>query len=135
MLDYLWAGLPILSTEGDSMADLVEKKGLGICCGYQSVEDWLEAFQKMANDDLFRGGCRESVSLARNDFRWKNSVAPLIEALRAPARIRELNRPFSWLFHEPFASLAKASLSLKEEGIAGFMERFQRKIARKRNES
>ena len=29
MLDYLWAGLPMVLTRGDSMADLAERQALG----------------------------------------------------------------------------------------------------------
>ncbi len=34
ILDYIWAGLPIISTKGDSFADLIEKKCLGTVVDY-----------------------------------------------------------------------------------------------------
>src|SRR5690606_8326421 len=30
ILDYLWAGLPMVVTQGDTFADLVEAEGLGV---------------------------------------------------------------------------------------------------------
>ncbi|MCJ7473408.1 MAG: glycosyltransferase, partial [Actinobacteria bacterium] len=30
ILDYIWTGLPIISTRGDSLSDMIEKNGLGI---------------------------------------------------------------------------------------------------------
>ena len=29
-MDYLWAGLPVISTEGDYLSAMIDKKGLGI---------------------------------------------------------------------------------------------------------
>ena len=37
ILDYLWAGLPMVVTEGDSMAELVEREGLGIVVPAEDV--------------------------------------------------------------------------------------------------
>ncbi|HEY9766867.1 MAG TPA: hypothetical protein V6C82_10890 [Chroococcales cyanobacterium] len=131
VLDCLWAGLPILTTEGDAMADLVERKKLGVCCRYRDQGDWKGAFEKMASDESFRRDCRERVLVARADYRWDKSVAPLLERLRSFERPHRGGRPVSWLHLEPWSYLLKAVLSLKEEGVSGFFERVDRFIARR----
>src|SRR5206468_8785633 len=37
ILDYLWASLPIVATEGDSFATLIEAEGLGLTVPAQDV--------------------------------------------------------------------------------------------------
>jgi glycosyltransferase involved in cell wall biosynthesis len=42
ILDYLWAGLPILSSKGDELAEQIEREGAGMALPYQNVDSWVE---------------------------------------------------------------------------------------------
>jgi hypothetical protein len=43
VLDYIWAGLPIVCTRGDAVGDLVEANGLGHVVDYGDVDGLVEA--------------------------------------------------------------------------------------------
>ena len=42
LLDYIWAGLPIVATKGDTFGELIEKHHLGEPCPLMIVMHWLK---------------------------------------------------------------------------------------------
>ncbi len=60
VLDYFWAGLPCLVTEGDSMADLVAERGAGRVLGFTDVAGWTKALAELVEDP----GARQSEGIA-----------------------------------------------------------------------
>jgi hypothetical protein len=93
MLDYLWAGLPIVATGGDTFGDLVTTEGLGVTVPEQDVDALADALERTLYDDEFAAGCRESVARVRGDYRWETVLRPLIEFCRAPRRAPDLVGP------------------------------------------
>ena len=87
VLDYLWAGLPILTTEGDGMAELVAQERLGEVLRYEDVEGWKLAIRALADDKARRAEVRERVSRIAPRFRWSEAVGPLLAYCQAPYRI------------------------------------------------
>jgi len=84
ILDYLWAGLPVLTTRGDSMADLVEAEDLGAVVDYEDVAGTADALRQLAEDrDRLRQCARRSRDVARR-FRWPEVARPLRDYCRAP---------------------------------------------------
>jgi glycosyltransferase involved in cell wall biosynthesis len=77
MLDYLWAGLPIISSRGDSWADLIEKNGLGTTVSCGDVDDVVKAITRMAEDRVYRERCREQVRKITADYTWDGLVSRL----------------------------------------------------------
>ncbi|MCX7521030.1 glycosyltransferase [Microbacterium sp. STN6] len=86
ILDYLWAGLPMVVTEGDSFADLVEAEGLGIVVPPQDVRALTAALEKALYDKEFIAQCRANVERVRQSFYWDRALAPLVEFMRSPSR-------------------------------------------------
>lgn len=84
ILDYLWAGLPIVTTEGDSFGDLVASENLGAAVPEQDVEALEDALELMLYDDDALAAARAGVARVREQFRWSRTLAPLIEFCRAP---------------------------------------------------
>jgi glycosyltransferase involved in cell wall biosynthesis len=78
MLDYLWAGLPILSSKGDCWADAIEKHGLGITVPPKDVDALVAAIMRMAGDKPFRERCRKHVLEAAGAYRWSTLAERLI---------------------------------------------------------
>jgi glycosyltransferase involved in cell wall biosynthesis len=80
VLDYLWAGLPMVLTEGDTLADLVARQGAGVAVPPGDVEAIAEGLRQMlrhppapeAGAELVRG------------LHWERVAAPLVEFCRAP---------------------------------------------------
>lgn len=84
ILDYLWAGLPIVTTEGDSFGDLVEKEDLGASIPERDQAALVAALQKYLYDPSAVAEARANVQRVRQDFVWERALAPLVEFCRQP---------------------------------------------------
>lgn len=84
ILDYLWAGLPIVTTEGDSFGDLVEKEGLGVSVPERDVEALAEALERMLFDAPAKKAAQAAVARVRERFTWDETLRPLVEFCRDP---------------------------------------------------
>lgn len=87
VIDYLWAGLPIVTTGGDQLADLIEAESAGIAVPYQNVEAWKAAIAKILLDSSFRQKCKEGSAKLACQFTWDKAVAPLLAYCRNPHRL------------------------------------------------
>ena len=77
MLDYVWAGLPIIATKGDAWADLIERNGLGITVPPDDIDGIVRAIIKMADDTSFRMKSKEQVQTIANDYGWDALIVNL----------------------------------------------------------
>src|SRR5258708_27001703 len=75
VLDYLWAGLPVVTTRGDSMADLVANHDLGAVVEYGDVPGLTLALQSLAGTDRRREGAARSPTPAPA-LPWSRLSAP-----------------------------------------------------------
>lgn len=129
ILDYLWAGLPILTTTGDSMADLVHASGLGLAMLPEDTDAWMDAFQRMGTDAAWRRACAERTEEVAKQYTWDRAIAPLQAFCMAPYHTPKPRA--GWHLHGPFSLLTKAGLALKDEGLAGLVQRGKRYMARR----
>jgi len=79
VLDYLNAGLPILTSRGDFFADYVEDNGLGRAVEIHDGEAWATAILEFAENEELCRTCREDVLGKRGDFTWPKVVAPVVD--------------------------------------------------------
>lgn len=86
ILDYLWAGLPIVSTAGDSFADLIDREGLGATVGERDVDALADALESVLFDESVAQEARQNVQRVRQEFTWDKAMAPLVEFCRNPLR-------------------------------------------------
>jgi GT2 family glycosyltransferase/glycosyltransferase involved in cell wall biosynthesis len=84
VLDYLWSGLPIVSTAGDAFADLVEREGLGVVVPSEDPDALAAALEKVLYDTEFAAACRLRIEAVRERFTWETVLAPLVEFCRNP---------------------------------------------------
>ena len=77
ILDYLWAGLPMIVTRGDSFADLIEKEQLGIVVPSQDSQALAKAILSLVDDDPCIQTLKHNISLMRPRFYWEEVVKPL----------------------------------------------------------
>jgi glycosyltransferase involved in cell wall biosynthesis len=84
ILDYLWAGLPMVVTEGDSMAELVQREGLGIVVPAGDAAALEKALEKVLFDEKFARSARANVVRVATGFRWDTVLAPLVDFVRHP---------------------------------------------------
>lgn len=84
VLDYLWAGLPIVTTDGDSFADLVRTERLGVVVPASDDEALANALERVLYDAEFAAGCAERIAVVRERFTWETALAPLLRFCRDP---------------------------------------------------
>jgi glycosyltransferase involved in cell wall biosynthesis len=79
VLDYLWAGLPVVLTRGDSMADLAERRALGATVDPEDGDGFAAACAELLEDDDLRARTSVRVREAAAAFRWEEAARPLID--------------------------------------------------------
>ncbi len=77
LLDYIWAGLPIVTTRGDSVSELVEQHRLGRVVDYGDVRQVTDALLELLDTPNLRGVYRPGFEEVREQFTWERAVEPL----------------------------------------------------------
>jgi glycosyltransferase involved in cell wall biosynthesis len=95
ILDYLWTGLPIISTKGDSLSELVEKEGLGLTVDAMDAEMLAEKIIYLAENRDFYNSCRQKIAKAAEVYNWEKVCEPLIQFCSDPvsSAVRKKLRP------------------------------------------
>jgi hypothetical protein len=88
VVDYLWAGLPVVATRGDALAELVAERGLGRAVGYRDVDGWADALSELLDDAGAGAAAREHVAQVREELAWSRVVEPLARLLELPGKRR-----------------------------------------------
>lgn len=76
VLDYLWAGLPTIITEGDPLGDEIRANGLGITTNYNDPKDVEKAIMSMLNKSK-RKEYQKNIVSYRGKYKWENVIKPL----------------------------------------------------------
>jgi glycosyltransferase involved in cell wall biosynthesis len=95
ILDYLWASLPVVATEGDVLSDLVAARGLGLTVPPGDVDALEQALMRMLDDDGFRKTCANAIATVAPELAWSRALAPLVEFCRHPRRAPDLVDPLT----------------------------------------
>ncbi|MEA2702572.1 MAG: hypothetical protein QOD63_517 [Actinomycetota bacterium] len=91
ILDYIWASLPTVATRGDSLAEVIERRGLGITVPPGVVDALATAHGTMLDDDGRRAECAANAVALAPELVWSKALAPLVEFCRAPRRAPDLD--------------------------------------------
>lgn len=85
-LDYLWAGLPLVTSDGDAFADLVRSHDAGVVVPPGDVGALADALVELAiNEERRRRWARASADAAAS-LRWSETLRPLLAFVAAPRR-------------------------------------------------
>jgi GT2 family glycosyltransferase/glycosyltransferase involved in cell wall biosynthesis len=90
ILDYLWAGLPIVATEGDTFGELIPQHGLGLVVPAEDVDALTEALSRLLSDEELANSCRAAIADYAPEATWTKVLTPLIDFCRAPRRAADL---------------------------------------------
>jgi len=93
ILDYLWASLPIVATRGDSFAEVIEQRKLGITVEPNDVEALEAALHALLTDEELAASCRAAIAEHVAEFRWSKALEPIVEFCRNPRRAPDLVDP------------------------------------------
>ena len=77
ILDYLWATLPILATQGDSFAELIERHRLGVIVPYGNVQVIADAIVNVFDHPQQLEQIKHNLLNIREQFHWTSVTAPL----------------------------------------------------------
>jgi glycosyltransferase involved in cell wall biosynthesis len=94
ILDYLWAGLPMVVTEGDHFAELIEAENLGIVVKAKDVDGLSRALERVLFDEEFAEEARRNIARVRERFVWDAAMRPLVNFI-ADARHARDNAHFA----------------------------------------
>lgn len=84
MLDYLWAGLPMVSTEGDEFARLIAADELGAVVPATDVPALTAALRRLLDDPAASADAAARVRALAPDYFWRNTLAPLVRYCADP---------------------------------------------------
>ncbi len=90
ILDYLWASLPIVATEGDTFSEVIRAGGLGRVVPERDVDALVTALEEMLYDEAAAASARGRITEQARAFRWSTTLAPLVEFCRDPRRAADL---------------------------------------------
>jgi glycosyltransferase involved in cell wall biosynthesis len=136
VLDYIWAGLPVLCTEGDHFAKEIETHAMGAVARYGSVEDWVRLIEEHSVPERRIDAGARVVAYA-NNHRWSCSVAPLVPVLDrlVPSADRTLVRSglLALLGHRLPSLVLRASRAFERGGLGALASGLRRRaVARLR---
>lgn len=77
MLDYLWAGMPILCTEGDAFAELVRTEGLGLVVPAEDPVALAAAITVLVGDGNDAAQARRRIAELAPRYQWDVVCQPL----------------------------------------------------------
>jgi glycosyltransferase involved in cell wall biosynthesis len=120
LLDCIWAGLPIVTTTGDSFADAVSDRLLGRVVGYEDVDGYAAALAAVLVLD--RESFAERFANARRELEWPRVVEPLAAIVDAPAGSPRPHRGENLAQGVRYARL-RGQLVLRSRGLAGLARR------------
>ncbi len=89
ILDYLWAGLPIVCTKGDYFGELVENAHLGKTVDFENekaLADTLTEILEDSNSEYYKK-CRENIAVVAEDYKWSKVTLPLVDFCLEPRHL------------------------------------------------
>ena len=102
LLDYIWAGVPVLATAGDTLVDSIAQRGLGRTVPPGRPDLLAQAILDMLADEGLRERVKLNAEAVREELTWTRAVEPIagflnrvafapdaIEASRSAARVRQ----------------------------------------------
>jgi glycosyltransferase involved in cell wall biosynthesis len=134
VVDYLAAGLPVVTTDGDALADLVRASGCGVVVPPHDVDALTDALAGLAGDPDRRRdqSVRASVEARRLD--WDTVAAPLADFCRAPRRAPDLVAPAetrALLAVQRGSAVQRVRAAVAEGGVGLVADRLKARLGRR----
>jgi glycosyltransferase involved in cell wall biosynthesis len=81
LFDAIWAGLPVVATEGGYAADLVRQEECGVVVRPSDPDSVASGMERLLTDNTFHAGAVSNLEHLRPRFSWTNVTRPLVEAI------------------------------------------------------
>jgi len=116
ILDYIWAGVPVVSSSGDSMQEIIEKNGIGICVSPGDVSGYADAIKKAVFDEKFSNRCRRASASIRGALSWDNVTKPLRDYCASPMISPDRLKMLQQIEHVKKQFFVNVAREVKQEG-------------------
>ena len=93
VLDYFWAGLPVVTTAGDALSDAVIERGAGAAVPARDAEGLADALDRLLSDGALRQAAGEASARLGAEYRWERVLEPLVAFCEHPTRSPDLLDP------------------------------------------
>lgn len=93
ILDYLWAGLPVVATRGDSFAPLIEQRGAGRTVEALDVGGLEAALADVLLDPVLAADARAASLGLAAEMTWAQNLGPLLDFCRSARRAADIACP------------------------------------------
>jgi glycosyltransferase involved in cell wall biosynthesis len=84
VMDYIWAKLPIITTEGDSIAKMVKDENIGEVVKYESTHQLARVIESVLANKSLRDIYKKNLEKIISRFHWENVTKPLIDYCISP---------------------------------------------------
>ena len=90
LLDYLWCGLPVISTGGDDLAESIAGQGAGVVVPAGDLGALAAAISRAVGDEGWRVEAGAAAESLGRRYAWDRVTVPLAEFCATPARSPDL---------------------------------------------
>jgi glycosyltransferase involved in cell wall biosynthesis len=84
LLDYVWAGLPILATRGDALSEMLASESVARLVLPQDVDGVARAILALLSNPNLRADCAPALGHVAARYTWEKVARPLLEFCAAP---------------------------------------------------
>ena len=137
IVDYLWCGLPVVTTGGDELGALIGTRGAGTPVAAEDVDGYAAALAGLLDDPARHAAVGAAARELARDLTWDAVAAPLVDFCAAPRRAPDLlldaaDRELLGLRVGPARGslTARAGATLREGGAGLLARRLVRRISR-----
>lgn len=105
VLDYIWAGLPMILSAGDDFGDWIEREHIGISVGSGDVRGWANAIRAMLQNVPEREQMKQRLGELAPGFHWAKAAEPLLRYCAKPyktSRVSPLRKKLAPLLSSGF---------------------------------
>jgi glycosyltransferase involved in cell wall biosynthesis len=130
ILDYLWAGLPVVATRGDVLSDLIEREHAGRAVAPGDDEAFAIACEALLDDSEAHATARAAALRVAEAHRWRTVAAPLVDYCLNYAEWPRARRP-RFLIARNVAMLYPGMVvtEFEENGVGGVARKLSRNVA------
>ena len=84
VVDFIWAGLPVIVSEGDEVGNIIESSGCGYSVPVADKQELASKIITMLKDEDLREKMRDRAKKLAVDLRWDKVVKPLVDWAKDP---------------------------------------------------
>ncbi len=84
VIDYIWARLPVITTEGDSIAVMVKNENIGEVVKYENTHQLARVIESILTNKSLREIYSKNLNKIAPGFYWENVTKPLVNYCTEP---------------------------------------------------